>query len=55
MSRKNGDTMKKYYINGAEITEAEALKQEQINREALNSGDLSEMLKIRFITVIERS
>lgn len=45
--------MKRYYVSGKEITEAEAIEIEKKNREALESGDFAEMLKIKFISVIE--
>ena len=44
--------MKKYYVSGKEITEAEARKIERKNNEYLASGNMEDMLKIKFIVVI---
>lgn len=44
--------MKRYFINGTEITEAEAKEIERKNIEYLASNDFNEMLKIKFIVVI---
>jgi hypothetical protein len=44
--------MKKYYVSGKEITEAEAREIERKNNEYLASGNMEDMLKIRFIVVI---
>lgn len=44
--------MKRYFVNGIEITEAEAKEIEIKNNEYLASGDMGEMLKIKFIVVI---
>jgi hypothetical protein len=44
--------MKRYFVDGKEITEAEAKEIERKNNEYLASGDFNEMLKIKFIVVI---
>lgn len=44
--------MKRYFVNGKEITETEAKEIERKNNEYFESGDFNEMLKIKFITVI---
>lgn len=44
--------MKRYFVSGKEITEAEAKEIERKNNEYLASGDMNEMLKIKFIVVI---
>lgn len=44
--------MKKYYVSGKEITEAEAIEIERKNNEYLASGNMEDMLKIKFIVVI---
>ena len=44
--------MKRYFVGYQEISEAEAKEIEKKNYEYLNSGDWNEMLKIRFIVVI---
>lgn len=47
--------MKHYFLNGQEIPQAEAQEIERLNREYLNSGDFSDLLKIRFLVVIEEA
>lgn len=44
--------MKKYYVNGKEITEEEAKEIEKKNNEIFASGDIFEMLNIKFVVVI---
>ena len=44
--------MKRYFVDGQEITEAEAKEIEAKNNEYFASGDFNEMLKIKFIVVI---
>ena len=44
--------MKRYFVGYKEITEAEAKEIERKNLEYLDSGDMNEMLKIKFIVVI---
>jgi hypothetical protein len=44
--------MKKYYVSGKEITGAEAIEIERKNNEYLASGNMEDMLKIKFIVVI---
>lgn len=44
--------MKRFFVDGIEITEEEARKIERKNTEYLNSGDFEAMLNIKFITVI---
>lgn len=44
--------MKKYYVSGKEITEAEAREIERNNNEYLASDNMEDMLKIKFIVVI---
>lgn len=42
----------KYYVNGKEITEAEATAINKRNNEILNSGDFAKMSEIKFIVKI---
>lgn len=44
--------MKRYFVDGKEITEEEAKEIEKKNNEIFASGDMSEMLNIKFIVVI---
>ena len=44
--------MKRYFVNGKEITKAEAEAIEKKNNEYFNSGDMMDMLKIQFIVEI---
>lgn len=44
--------MKRYFVDGIEITEAEAKEIEKKNQEYLASGDFEQMLKIKFIVKI---
>lgn len=53
MAGQKGKTMKRYYINGEEVTAQEAERQERENQKALASGDLAKMLDCKFITVID--
>lgn len=48
------NTMKhtKFFLNGKEISQQEAKEIEKKNKEYMNSGDFSLMLKCQFITVI---
>lgn len=43
----------RYFVNGQEVTQAEAQEIERLNCEYLNSGDFFDLLKIRFIVVSE--
>lgn len=45
--------MKRYYVGGQEVTEAEAKEIENKNREVLRSGTIEELLKIKRIIVKE--
>lgn len=45
-------TTAKYYVDGKEITEAEAMVISKRNDEIMNSGDFSKMLEIKFIVKI---
>lgn len=44
--------MKRYFLNGAEITEEQAKEIEKQNQIYLNSGDFEQIAKCEFITVI---
>lgn len=44
--------MKKYFIEGKEINEQEAMDIERMNNEYMESGDFDLMLKCKFIVVI---
>lgn len=44
--------MKKYFVNGKEISEKEAKLIEKRNKEYMESGDFSLMAECEFITVI---
>lgn len=44
--------MKRYFVDGKEITAEEAHEIKKKNDEYFNSGNMSDLLKIKFITVI---
>ena len=44
--------MKKYFVNGKEISEKEAKLIEKRNKEYMENGDFSLMAECEFITVI---
>lgn len=44
--------MKRYFVEGKEITAEEAKEIKKKNAEYFNSGNMSDLLKIKFITVI---
>lgn len=44
--------MKKYFVNGKEVSEKEAKLIEKRNKEYMESGDFSLIAKCEFITVI---
>lgn len=44
--------MKRYFVNGKEITKQEADFIEKKNSEYLNNGNMEDMLNIKFIVVI---
>ena len=46
--------MKRYFVNGKEISEQEAKAFEAKNQEYMNSNDLSLWAKCEFITVINK-
>lgn len=46
--------MKRYFINGKEISEQEAKAIEARNKEYINSNDISLRAKCKFITVINK-
>ena len=46
--------MKRYFVNGKEISEQEAKTIEAKNQEYMNSNDLSLWAKCEFITVINK-
>lgn len=46
--------MKKYYVNGQEITEQEAKAIEARNAEYMSSTDFSQWAKCEFITVVTK-
>ena len=46
--------MKRYFINGKEISEQEAKAIEARNKENINSNDISLWAKCKFITVINK-
>ena len=43
---------KRYFVEGKEITEAEAKEIQKNNDKYFNSGNMADLLKIKFITVI---
>lgn len=49
-TKKNN--MKKYFVNGKQITESEAKAIEKRNKEYMNSGDFSLIAKCEFIVII---
>ena len=44
--------MKRYFVEGKEITEEQAIEIQKNNEKYFNSGNMSDLLKIKFITVI---
>lgn len=44
--------MKRYFVNGSEITETQAKEIEKDNNKYLNSGNMEDLLKIKFIVII---
>lgn len=44
--------MKRYFLDGKEITEEQAIEIQKNNEKYLNSGNMNDLLKIKFITVI---
>lgn len=44
--------MKKYFVNGLQITESEAKAINERNKEYMNSGDFGLMAKCQFIVTI---
>lgn len=48
-----GDTLKRYFVGGREITEAEAKEIEAKNQEVLRCGTIEELLKIQMVTCKE--
>lgn len=50
--RTKKNNMKKYFVNGKQITEIEAKVIEARNREYMNSGDWSQIAKCEFIVII---
>lgn len=46
--------MKKYFVNGKQITESEAKVIEARNREYMNSRDWSQIAKCEFIVIIKK-
>lgn len=49
---KNNTTMKKYFINGKQISEKEAKAIEKRNKEYMNSGDWNLIAKCEFIVIV---
>lgn len=45
--------MKRYFVNGKQITESEAKAIDKRNKEYLNSGDFSLIAKCEFIVIIK--
>lgn len=48
------NAMKKYFVNGKQITESEAKAIEKRNQEYMNSGDFSLIAKCEFIVIIKK-
>lgn len=46
--------MKRYFVNGKEISEKEAKAIEAKNKEYINSSDISLWAKCEFITIINK-
>ena len=46
--------MKKYFVNGKQITESEAKAIKKRNQEYMNSGDFSLIAKCEFIVIIKK-
>ncbi len=45
--------MKRYYLDGKEITEEEAKEVEAKNREILRDGTIEELLQIKHVNIVE--
>lgn len=45
--------MKHYFLNGIEISEAEAIQIEENNKEIITKGSFDELMKCEFITVLD--
>lgn len=45
--------MKKYYINGKEVSKQEAEQVQARNRKLTSSGNLEDWLNVEFIVVVE--
>ena len=50
--RKEGIVMKRYFVDGNEISEAQAILIENENSKLINSGDIASLIGCKFITII---
>lgn len=46
--------MKRYYVNGKEITKAQAQLINEENNKLINSGDIALLMGCKFITIINK-
>ena len=44
--------MKRYFVEGKEVTEAKAIEIKKNNEKYFNSGNMSDLLKIKFIVEV---
>lgn len=47
--------MKRYFVEGKEITEEEAMEIKRKNDEYFNSGNINDFFKIKFIAIIKKA
>ena len=50
--RKEGIVMKRYFVDGNEISEAQAILIENENSKLINSGNIASLIGCKFITII---
>ena len=49
---KEGKVMKRYFVDGNEISEAQAILIENENSKLINSGNIASLIGCKFITII---
>lgn len=50
--RKEATVMKRYFVDGNEISEAQAILIENENNKLINSGNIASLIGCKFITII---
>ena len=50
--RKEATVMKRYFVDGNEISEAQAILIENENSKLINSGNIASLIGCKFITII---